>query len=54
LAALRQASPAEESSRLAPVYFTLEKKRRDTGAILYLKEPQTSEEKKNLDRNCHA
>lgn len=43
---------AEESSRLDLVYFTLKKKQKDTGAILYLKEPQTSEEKK-LDRNCH-
>lgn len=53
LEAERQASPDKESSRLDPVYFTLKKKQRDTGAILYLKEPQTSEEKKNLDRNCH-
>lgn len=38
---------AEESSRLDLVYFTLKKKRKDAGAILYLKEPQTSEEKKS-------
>lgn len=47
LGSIRQASPAEESSRLDPVYFTLKKQQRDAGAILYLKEPQTSEEKKS-------
>lgn len=44
---------AEESSRLDLVYFTLKKKRKDTGAILYLKEPQTSEEKILIEAVIH-
>ncbi|KAI1238873.1 Sulfotransferase 4A1 [Lamprotornis superbus] len=38
----RSSKAAEESSRLDLVYFTLKKKQKDTGAILHLKEPQTS------------
>jgi len=35
LEAVMQASPAEKSSRQDPVYFTVKKKQRERGAILY-------------------